>query len=810
MLSHIRGLEIGPGLSSAVCGRMIAELGADVVRVVGTGEQDGGGSVALRVQNLGKRQVEADLTSAAGRDRVSTVAAKCDLIVSSLSPVDMGRTGVTPEWLREAGQGAVIVCVTPFGLTGPRSRGRGGDLATFHLSGTARPLGGQVEDIEKTPPVRAAGEQSEFVAGVTAACAAMHALYGRGPSPLQEAQVAQGALRKERGPSTGPGRADESQSAQGWLIDVSVQEAMACMAPLELAQPGFGKPAPSRRRVLDGGGATVCILPASDGFVAVSPREEHQWQSWLGVMGRPAWGGDPRFASKQLRMDNWDGLYALMCEWSRGRTKEETYRQAQAAHVPGFPISTPADLLRSEHLRSRGFFRRVKWDGGREVEVPGMPYTFEGEPGPSTGTGRTVQAIAPLSKGEGPSPSSPHIARTSGGHPSRAEGGRPKLPLEGLRVLDFSWVIAGPACTRYLAAMGAEVIKVETSARPDPGRVSELHSVLGQSKLAITLDLKRPDGLDIAKKLVAESDVVVENFATGVMERLGLGYAEMARLRPDVVMLSASGFGRKGPDADKVAYGTLIQCYTGFAAMNGYPAQPPRVGMAWADPACALMMAFAVVAALDARRRTGAGTRIDFSMVEAMLSTMPGPLVEYQLTGRLPEPQGNGDAVFSPHGVFRCAGDDAWVAVAVTGDEEWRALCKVLGAPREWSGWGLAVRRERTGEIEQGVAKWAAARPDRDAMRLLQAAGVPASGSFTVADLFADAHLKGRGFFREVREQGGVVRRLPGLPWRIAAGPQPRHEGAPALGQDTARVLRDMLGMTDREIAKLMAAGALS
>ena len=177
------------------------------------------------------------------------------------------------------------------------------------------------------------------------------------------------------------------------------------------------------------------------------------------------------------------------------------------------------------------------------------------------------------------------------------------MPLSGIRVLDFSWVIAGPTTTRYLAAMGAEVIKIEAPGRGDPGRTSELHTVLGQAKRSVALDLKKAEAVAVARELAAKSDVLIENFATGVMDRLGLGAEAVRALNPDLIYVSASGLGRTGPEAHAVAYGTLLQCYAGFAGLNRHPGVAPRVGFAWLDPMCGMMLAFSVAAGLWHRRR---------------------------------------------------------------------------------------------------------------------------------------------------------------------------------------------------------------
>ncbi len=249
-------------------------------------------------------------------------------------------------------------------------------------------------------------------------------------------------------------------------VDVSIHETLATLAMTELARAGQTGRSWSRKRVGDGNGATVCILPASDGYVAISPREDRQWAAWLEAMGSPGWGREARFASKADRVANWDALHALMSGWSRDKTKAWIAETAQTAHVPSFPLCEPAEHLDSEQLRHRNFFRTVSV-GEQTVRMPGPPFGL----------------------------------RTTPGEPVAAAGGT--LPLSGIRVLDFSWVIAGPTATRYLAAMGAEVIKIEAPGRGDPGRASELHTVLGQAKQAVVLDLKNPEAIAVAKALAA-------------------------------------------------------------------------------------------------------------------------------------------------------------------------------------------------------------------------------------------------------------------------------------------------------------------
>lgn len=784
LLSGYRVLETGPRLAGAVSTRLFAELGADVIKI----EPVEGDPVRKRgpfpevgarpdlpgvfsSQNTGKRGFALDLNEVTGRARFNGLAQEAHCIVCTWHPKDIRAFGLKPEALWALNSSAVLVYITPFGISGPSSDYAGSDLIAFHASGLARALIGPVDDLEASSPVRAAGEQSEFISGITAACAAMHGLY-----------------RRER-------------SGVGALIDVSMQEALAYMDVSGLAAPAFGK-APKGRLKEKISGPSLTILPAADGFVAISPREEHQWQLWLELMGNPGWGGDPRFATRALRDQNAEEVIGLISEWSRQRNKEDIFRKAQAKHIPCFPFMAPAEHLGSAQLTERGYFRELALDSHHRYLLPGTPYGL-----PSIDTVPSTPYVFVGKKGAVPTWRSRSIPATGAGIVAQMER---TLPLKGVRVIDFSWVMAGPICTRYLAAMGAEVVKIETSARPDPGRAGQFHDVIGQAKLGITLNLKTAEGTEAIKKLITKSDIVIENFAPGVMDRLGLGWTNLVKLQPNIVMVSASGTGQKGPDAHVVAYGTLLQAYTGFAAMNGYPGRPPAIGMAWADPLCGLLLAFSTVAALRCARSTETGRHVDFSMIEGILSTMPGALLEYQMNKRNIGPCGNDDPEFFPHGVFRCEGDDAWIAISVTNQGEWKALADVVEAPQGSGAWDVAVRRSRRGEINRLIDSWTKRRDSLVAMQELQALGIQASASMSSVSLFEDAHLRKRGFFRPQLDRKGLERLMPHLPWQWVEDVLPQVGAAPELGEDTVKVLQEILGYSSDEVATLQVAGALT
>ncbi len=383
------------------------------------------------------------------------------------------------------------------------------------------------------------------------------------------------------------------------------------------------------------------------------------------------------------------------------------------------------------------------------------------------------------------------------------------LPLSGVRVVDFSWIIAGPTCTRILALMGAEVVKVESRRRPDPtrrGGGGNFH-FLTQAKESVTLNLSTPRGLELAKGIISQSDVVVENFATGVIERLGLGYEVVRRLRPDIIMVSSAGLGHTGPDKDHVAYGTLLQCFTGWSALTGFPDKPPVIGGAWADPLNGMMQAFLVASALHHRGQTGLGQYIDLSMAEVTSSLLPEAMMDYAMNGRVTPRMGNKDALHSPCDLYPCQGNDQWVAVTVTNAAEWRALCSVIGRPDMAQNPGMTGADGRgawSGEIDGAIRRWTQHTDKYEAMRQLQAAGVPAGPSLHGNEVFRDPHLEARGFFHTHTDSQGREVRLESLPWQFTDGPKPVNAPAPDMGQHNQLILGDLLGLSAVEIERLV------
>jgi benzylsuccinate CoA-transferase BbsF subunit len=401
-----------------------------------------------------------------------------------------------------------------------------------------------------------------------------------------------------------------------------------------------------------------------------------------------------------------------------------------------------------------------------------------------------------------------------------------QLPLEGYRVADFSWVIAGPYCTQWLAVMGAEVIRIESGQHTDINRRigpfaddingvnrSGLWNGLNLSKKSCTLNLTDPRAVEIAKEIVKISDVVVENFGYGMMERFGLAYPLLRELKPDLVLVSSSGLGKTGPYKAFTAYNEQFVGYGGLASLTGYPdGSPQMIGGVWADHLTGTYLAIAVLAALHHRSQTGEGQYIDMSMTEAVMSQIPEGIMDYTMNQRVRGCVGNRDDVMAPHNVYPCKGEDKWVAIAISTDEEWEALCQVMGN----SGWSneerfsnASNRWENQEELDRLIGDWTRTHTSFEVMEMLQHAGVAAGPSLNMEEMANNPHLQERGFYVAPDHPEVGQRTLAGLPWKLSDS-SARVEPPPVLGEDNEYVFCELLGMSDEEFATLVGEGVIT
>lgn len=397
-------------------------------------------------------------------------------------------------------------------------------------------------------------------------------------------------------------------------------------------------------------------------------------------------------------------------------------------------------------------------------------------------------------------------------------------PLDGIKIVTFEHALAGPLTTEILGSYGAEVVRVETGTRLDwhrqagpfvgnvslPNR-SACYLFVNSSKRAITLNLRLPEGIELAKKLVKWADVVVENFAGGVMAKMGLGYDDLCKVKPDIIMLSAGIFGQTGPYAHVKGHGGPLTALTGFPQITGFPGQEPQFpGFVLTDFVAPRANVLAIVAALDHRRRTGKGQYLDASQFESAVHMLTLMILEYEVNRRELVGVGNRCGYAAPHGVYRCAGDNRWCAIAVFTDAEWNAFCKVIGDP-EWTRQPrfqtLAGRLCEEDELDGLVEQWTSIRQAEDVMRLLQEAGVPAGVVQTGADLDRDPQLAYRGFYHKLDHPDGIGSfTYSGMPARMSRTDY-KITRAPMMGEDNEYVYTKTLKMSDEEFVRFLASG---
>jgi crotonobetainyl-CoA:carnitine CoA-transferase CaiB-like acyl-CoA transferase len=375
-------------------------------------------------------------------------------------------------------------------------------------------------------------------------------------------------------------------------------------------------------------------------------------------------------------------------------------------------------------------------------------------------------------------------------------------------------VLAGPYATRILADFGAEVIKVQPLLPEAQDAFSKgYYNTWNRNKLGVTLNLNKEEGVAIARRLVAISDAVVENFTPRVMANWGLDYENLKKIKPDLIMLSMSTMGSTGPMRDYVGFGPTVHAFSGLTYLTSFPGKPPLgPGYAHADHVAGLVAALALLSALEYRRRTGEGQHIDVSQVEAMASLLGNAVLEYTADGRAPEPSGNRSGEAAPHGIYHCRGDDRWCAIAVFDDKEWHRFCRVMGNP-SWAQDSRfatsACRLENVAELDSRVEGWTTQHTAEEVMTWLQAAGIAAGVVQDARDLAGDPQLRSRGFFVELDhpEMGKTISDV--VPIRLSASKAGYRRAAPAVGRDNDYVYRELLGMSAGDMAALRERGII-
>jgi crotonobetainyl-CoA:carnitine CoA-transferase CaiB-like acyl-CoA transferase len=730
-------VELSDGVAVRYCGKLFASHGARVVQV-------GNVPAAGRPEdNAYAAWLDAGKVRVADK---AAVVASAHLVIAGQTPGEV----VQAEHAVSGGT-ALLLGLTWFGLTGPYAEWRGSDALVQALSGVAYGFG-------KTdgPPTLPQGHAPQVLAGVTAFIAALAALRGRG--------VGHPTAR----------------------IDVNVLEAALCFsehAPAAASQGG----ARSSRRGINRFTPTYpqTIYPAADGWIGVTTLTPPQWQALCDLLDLPEVGRDPAYASSDQRLAAADQVDALLAPALLRRNAAEWLELGQARRIPLGPVPTMAELLATPHWKQRGSFSVFTGNGKARFEAPAMPFRFRHH---AQGTAAADRILAP------------------------AEAAAPG-PLNGLRVLDLSMGWSGPLAARHLADLGADIIKVEGTAHldwwrgwdgpasgdPPPYELRANFNAVNRNKRGITLDLRSESGLALARRLAARADVVIENYAPGVLDRLGLSAAALAALNPGLVYVSMGAFGSSGPWAGFRAYGSTTEQASGLPFANGAADWPPCLQhVAYGDPVAGLYAAAAALIGLHARGRKG-GAEIDLSQVECLFQLNAAAIIRQSVTGQAPPRTGSDRSGSWRTMVLACTGEDAWLAVDLANPADGAALARILDLPT-----GAAADA-----VADAVGMWVRARNAAEAAAFLQARGVLAAPVQPATSLLTDPQLAHGGFWLRAQRRFVGEHVLPASPYRLDGARAKLYRVAPTLGEHGGEVLASELDLPVSEIFRLQEQGVI-
>ena len=790
-LHDVRVLDLADH-RAALGSRMLADLGADVTMV----EPPSGSSIRHQAPfvddepsldgsyqhlyfNVNKRSIVLDWRSDDGIDRLRDLAASADILIESNQP------GEFPvEEVRAANPHLIVISATPYGQRGPKSGWRATDL-------TATAAGGllQISGERTDPPVHGAAFPAHTMTGLTIASSAMTALHGRDRTPGQP----------------------------GCQIDISMQEATSFQV-VQTSNPNIWRwrgEAPYRPAL------SQVIHCADDRWMAcnISPNKLPEFMAMLDEAGvehnldPDNWAvihrGD-RAAWQHLENPLQDLAKELAAVWPRRKLLERLWETG----IPAMPTLRFSEFAESEHYQTAGQFSHV------ETPAVGRSLSY------SRSALDPVQSPLPMrpapmlgERGEG----SDAANRESS---SGALGDFPEMPLDGIRVLDLTWVAAGPLTTRLMANFGAEVIKVESSGeRMDPLRVQpikgefhfdlpDLYNEVNTGKKSVTIDLADKRGKQLLRELVAHCDVMVNNYSGGSLSRMGFPWEDLRRINPRLINVHLPGVGGDSPWRPLRTLGNLLKAAAGMNFQMGYPHQPPRgMGVAYPDFTSPHVGVTAILSALRARDETGEGREIELSQLSATVALLGAQWMQFDQLGEdLPRP-GNRDPNMCPHGVFPSAGDDQWVAIALESDEQWPAFARTIGR-FDWSERAdlqtLAGRQACEDEIEAAIADWTSGLSKWDAAEQMQDAGIPANAVEDLRDMMdVDEHF--RDHYQQVEQPShpGVDIWIDGAPWEFAHLEPRVLERSPMLGEHNEEILSGLLRKNADEIADLIAAGVV-
>ena len=816
-LSGTRVLEYAQFVSGPYCTKLMADLGAEVIKI-----EPPEGDIARKrgpfpgdiphpersglflYNNTNKLGVTLDLNSTEDKETFKRLIENTDVFIEDTSPGTMKSLGLDFSTLKKINPRLVMTSITPFGQTGPYNNYKAYYLNLSHGSGLSYSCPFQPLDphILEREPVREGGLIAEYDCGISAAIATLSALY----------------LCQYTG--------------TGQYIDVSKQEALLHLIRPEMAMyfvSGHRDHRADRDMPSSWAGVHLC----KDGYMLIFFIDDKAWHSFVDLTGNPEWANDENLGIAEKRRElHSEGVHPLIRPWTAEHTREEIFHGLQKHGCPAAILYKVGEVPNTEHMKARDFFVAIDHPESGKLSYPSGLAKFSKTP-------TAFQRPAPLLgqhnediRGDEPSgiPQLSPQVKSDGVRPRTGNGLLNRKPLEGVRIADLCWVWAGPSGTELLAYLGAEVIRVESQSHicltrwitpwlwlptPDINQCLAYNS-LNFNKKSITINLTQPKGIELLKRLIAVSDVVTDNYSGGTMERFGLTYSELKKIKPDIIALSMSGWGAYGPERDYRAYDPVFPALSGLNDLTGYPDSQPcallSANSGRFDLTNGTALAFCVMAALIHRARTGEGQFIDISQWEVANCVIGDTFMDYFMNQRNPNRMGNRDNFVAPHNCYRCKGGDKWVSIAITTDEEWQAFCLTVGKP-EWISdprfADATSRWKNQEEIDNLISQWTINHTHYDVTEILQRAGVAAFPSMSREELAHDPHLIERGAFVEVEHPEAGRQTFLTPPWKLSATPAEITKHSPLLGEDNEYVFCDLLGMPVEEFATLVGEGII-
>lgn len=787
-LSHLRVVEIGSSPAASYCARLFADFGADVQKVEPPSGDPlrhaapltpKGQSAWFAFLNFNKSSIALDHSAST---RLAELIAGCDVLVDGRDIDAAECPAIDLAAIKQANPGLIHIETSWFGHDGPYAKFAASDATIRALTGLVKLVGP-----EDGPPMHAPDFQTGILGGLWGFIAASSAVLGR------------------------------MNDGQGRTSHLSVFEASIAVTEYIMFE-SFLRGDIMRRIGVNRFWPTfpVGIYETKEGWLGVTTVTPAQWRAFCEMLGLADLGNDPTLFLGVDRLQHVADIEGKILPRLKQRTAQEWFAEALRRKIPIVPVPEIADLIADEEKRARGAI---------------VPIEIGDERGFTAGSMQRLLGTPPRRGGKVPA-----IGERNSDAPTALATRRPaplaaaanNLPLAGIRVIDFSMGWAGPVCTRTLADLGADVIKIEAIQYPDwwrgvdrrPAYVQDKqyektvrYCIMNRNKRGITLDLTRSEGLNLAQRLVADADLVVDNYSVDVLPKLGLGYAIVSKLNPKLVMMSMSAFGAGSAQRDCRAYGSTLEQGSGLPSVVGDPEGPPVMShTAFGDAVGGLNGCAAVLTALINAKLTGKGQFIDLAQIECMMPFAAPWIVAHSIDGKPPERYGNRHPDSVPHGCFRCAGEDNWIVVTASADAMWPPLARLLGRD-DWAGdaalKAAAGRRKIESEIEAAITAWTSTRAPDEAMNALQAAGIAAGVARLPIDLLNDPHLTARGFIQEIDRAFIGKHPQPSLPFREGKKPLAIRSAPPTLGEHNGEILKDLLGLSDAEIEQLARDGII-